>query len=393
VSDIDSKNLLVFLKSYARSNPLPLDADEVHSSYESAQQYAAGATAYAGQTIKALVNGQYKTYVLDGDSAPYTLTLVGGGSGGDVDPSQLKTYVQIVTDLPEVGAQQGVLYIAPDAKAGYIYNGSEFQKVFEDVQTLEQVTFSGSVTLSADPTQDMEAATKRYVDELVSNMETLAPGVVDSSNPLPETYVAGETWRVVEGGEYAGQNCEIGDLIICIRTLGDDESASNDDFIVVQANIDGAVVGPDSAVDSNIAVFDGATGKRIKDANVTLASLNDAIAKAHEHDNLEVLGTYTKTQDELVQEATDAANDAVSSALAEDGSINEAIETALEPYVSSDALSEKLGFDDDMTVKAYVDSAVGTSDEETTAAIAQAKQEAIDSANDSIEAALTIQEF
>lgn len=45
------------------------------------------------------------------------------------------------------------------------------------------------------------------------------------------------------------------------------------DFNVVQSNVDGAVVGPTTSVDNRIAVYDGATGKIIKDGGVTISSL------------------------------------------------------------------------------------------------------------------------
>ena len=63
---IETKNLLVAVKAYARGNAIPLDSSEVHESLEAAQTYAKSATTYAGQTIKVLQNGKYETYVLNG---------------------------------------------------------------------------------------------------------------------------------------------------------------------------------------------------------------------------------------------------------------------------------------------------------------------------------------
>ena len=62
---IESKDLLVAIKAYSRANALPLDASEVHDSLEAAQEYAASAKAYPGQTIKVFQNGAYETYVLN----------------------------------------------------------------------------------------------------------------------------------------------------------------------------------------------------------------------------------------------------------------------------------------------------------------------------------------
>ena len=46
----------------------------------------------------------------------------------------------------------------------------------------------------------------------------------------------GQTFRVAEAGTYAGQECEVGDLIIVISDYAD--SAKDSDFLVVQANVD-----------------------------------------------------------------------------------------------------------------------------------------------------------
>ena len=54
---------------------------------------------------------------------------------------------------------------------------------------------------------------------------------------LPSTHAIGDTYRVIEAGMYAGQNCEIGDLIIAITTSG----TSSSDWTVAQTNIDGAI--------------------------------------------------------------------------------------------------------------------------------------------------------
>ena len=211
---------------------------------------------------------------------------------------------------------------------------------------LAGATFTGTVTLAADPAQDLEAATKQYVDRLIAGIQTFEVGVVDSSTPLPATdYKAGQAFRVAEAGTYAGQSCEVGDLIICVKDYAA-EGASNADFMVVQSNLNGAVIGPDASTDANIAVFDGITGKRIKDSNVTLTSLQDAIAKAHEHTNKTQLDSYDKTQTELL------------------GEVDTKIATATADFVTSDSLTGTLG--NYVTTETYntkigqLDSEIGT---------------------------------
>lgn len=403
--ELDPKQLLVAIKSFARVNPIPLDADEVHSSLAAAEAYAASPVAYPGQTIKALVDGEYVSFVLNGTEPPFTLSKV-----GSVDADDLKTYVQVVEALPAEGMEQGVIYINTVDKKGYIYNGTEFVVIFQDVEQsvadleekietkapLDSPVFTGTVTLPADPTQDLEAATKQYVDRLIEGIVSCAPGVVDSENPLPqEGFKAGQTWRVAEAGEYAGRMCEPGDLIICITDYAP-ETASDDNFMVVQSNIDGAVTGPDASTDANVVIFDGVTGKKIADSSVTIASVQDAIAKAHEHANKEILDTFDKTQEEILEAA---ATDATSKVDAAKKELQTAIADAvadidLSGYVTTEALAARVGDIPETTdIKTYVDNAIGSGGTDSAEAIAKAKQEAIEASQTYTDNALTIIEY
>lgn len=425
---IPTNQLVVAAKVYSRAIPQPLDASEVYSTKEEALAYAASPTAYAGQTIKVLENGKYESYVLNGEAGAYTLDKIG------VDTSMVKNYVQVVASLPGEGQEQGVIYINTADNKGYIWDGSAYKVIFENVETedgsslseqlenitteLEQkadlsgATFTGSIILPADPTQDLEAVTKQYVDRLVAGLNEFTVGIVDSSTPLPATdYTVGQTFRVAEAGTYAGQECETGDLIIVIKDYEAD-SASNADFLVVQANVDGAVTGPDASTDANIVVFDGTTGRKIKDSTVTLASLQDAIAKAHEHTNKSILDSFTKNETELLSEVDSKINTALGDyATTEDladyvtqatydtkmGQLDSTIgtiQTNLNTKITADDLAERVGeIPAETTIKDYVDTAVGSGGADVANQILAAKNEAIQTAKEYTDSALTITEF
>ena len=421
---IDSKNLLVAVKAYAPANPLPLDARELYESLEAAQTYAKAANAYAGQTIKVLQNGKYETYVLNGETGSLTLDKVG------LDASAVKNYVQVVTSLPEE-KEQGVIYVNTTDSKGYIWTGTENKVIFEDVSglkteieekfskyaLLEGATFTGTVTLAADPTNNLEAVTKQYVDRLLEGINSFTVGIVDNAdNPLPKTgYKVGQTFRVAEAGTFAGQKCEAGDLILVIKDYAA-EGASDSDFLVIQSNVDGAVTGPKASTDANIAVFDGITGNKIKDSNITLTSLQDAIAKAHEHANKTQLDTYNKTQEELLQAAGDAVDkklEPINTALAGkvdsttlkdyytkvdiDGKltpITENLNTKVTALEVKEELKSRIGeIDEGTTVKQYIDTAVGSGGADVAKQILQAKNEAIAESKTYTDTALTIVEF
>lgn len=418
-----TNQLLVAVKAFSRANPLPIDSTSVYDSLSEAQTYAQAANAYAGQLITVKEDNTYNAYILDGEAGSYTLSKVG------VDASAVKNYVQVVTELPSTGQEQGVIYVNTTDNKGYIYNGSDFTTIFEDttdlssaVEALETevdgkaslagATFTGTVTLAADPQNNLEAATKQYVDRLVAGINDFTVGVVDSSTPLPATdYKVGQTFRVAEAGTYAGVECEAGDLIIVIKDYAA-EGASNSDFLVVQANVDGAVTGPDASTDANIVVFDGTTGRKIKDSTVTLASLQDAIAKAHEHVNKTQLDSFTKTETELLGEvdskiATALGDYATTEDLADyvtnetyqsDKAANDSrfgtIETNLNTKITATDLANKIGeIDEGTTVKEYVDTAVGSGGADVAEQILQAKTEAIQTAKEYTDTSLTITEF
>lgn len=457
---IESKSLLVWVKAMSRGQALPLDASEIYSTLAEAENYASSsAIAYAGQTIKAMTeDGKYHSYILQPSEAGYVLEEQGAASASD-----LKQYVMVVDELPESGQVEGVLYI--HGTDGQVWTGSAWRKVFWDVTAdvtavsdrvtvletemdakapIENPVFSGVVKVGED-----EVALKSYVEGLFANLTSAEPGIVDSDNPLPENYKAGQHFRVAEAGTYAGVACEVGDLILVVKNYNAD-TASNDDFMVLQANIDGAVTSTaETATIGEIVVFDAVTGKVIKGSGVQIASLNDAIAKMHEHANKDVLDSYDKTQTELLAAAkaeaeglVGAHETAVNEALANKADkattlagygitdayntaeidaklqtitdnlntkitgteVDEKVATAKEETLSeaataaSEALEARVGaIPADTTIKSYVDTAIGSGGTSSAEAIANAKQEAIDTSktytDEQISSALAVVEF
>ena len=458
MSTIESKNLLVWVKAMSRGQSLPLDASEIHDSLAEAEVYAASAIAYAGQTIKAkLEDGKYHEYILQPSESGYVLEEAGSVSSAD-----LKQYVLVVDTLPESGQEQGILYIC--GTTGSIWTGSAWKNVFWDVTTdiqsvsdkadeikkgldekapISNPVFSGTIKVDED-----EVALKSYVESLFAQLkESTVPGVVDATSGIPTGYKAGQSYRVSEAGTYAGVVCETGDLILVVKDYVED-TASNADFLVIQANIDGAVTSKsDTTTIGEVVVFDSVTGKIIAGSGVQISSLNDAISKSHEHANRAHLDTYNKTQAELLSAAKGEAQDIVdglgldakfegkadkAATLAGYGITDAYTKTEEDTYRrtleeninskisatevdekiantkndildeaaknSSDVLEERIGgIPADTTIQSYIDTAVGSGGTASATAIATAKQEAIDASNaytdEQITSALSIVEF
>lgn len=311
MANYEVKELLTVVKSYARSNPLALDSTALWDTQAEAENYAKQANAYAGQIITAKVDGEYKPFILQGENGNCTINPLGA------DPSQLKQYV-IVGTRPDSNQEQGVIYI--ENNIGYIWNGSDWSKVFEDVSSSitdfeERIgrleTDISTKANIANPeftgvakVEGKELATKEYADSIVAAAKSEVPIVIDDAHPFPsDAYKAGQKYVVAKDGTYLGQKCEIGDIILITKDYNKD-SASNSDGLVLQANIDGAVTGANSSVDGEIVVFNGVTGKVIKSSKINMSTISDVIAKAHEHANKDKLDTYDKTQTELLSEAS-----------------------------------------------------------------------------------------
>lgn len=92
-------------------------------------------------------------------------------------------------------------------------------------------------------------------------------GTSGTITALPASHKIGDTYRVTTAGSYAGVQCEVGDLVICI-TAG--TAANNAHWTVAQTNIDGAVTGPASSTDGRVALFSGTSGKVLKQSSYTI---------------------------------------------------------------------------------------------------------------------------
>lgn len=78
-------------------------------------------------------------------------------------------------------------------------------------------------------------------------------GTSGTVTSLPNNHRSGDTYRVVTAGSYAGQTCEIGDLVICIES---GTTANNAHWTVAQTNIDGAIT---NITSSTLSVSGGVT--------------------------------------------------------------------------------------------------------------------------------------
>lgn len=154
------------------------------------------------------------------------------------------------------------------------------------ITNLETADFAANVidtdvTLAADSDTRLatQKAVKAYADGLIAAANaTIYKGATDcSTNPNYPAADAGWLYRVSVGGKIggaSGTDVQAGDMFICTTdsTASGDQATVGANWNVIQANIDGAVVGPSSATDGNIVLFDGTTGKLIKNSSYSPSS-------------------------------------------------------------------------------------------------------------------------
>ena len=180
-----------------------------------------------------------------------------------VDASELASYdgsAEVVLNL--TAAQVGL---------GNVTNESK-ETMFADAA----LTGVPTAPTASSETSSTQIATTEFVQAVVDSKIAAADamifkGTIGASGTvqaLPAEHKTGWTYKVVDSTvTVGGVACEIGDMIVC---LADGTEANDADWAVIQANIDGAVTGPVSSVADHIAVFDGATGKVVKDSGFTI---------------------------------------------------------------------------------------------------------------------------
>lgn len=77
---------------------------------------------------------------------------------------------------------------------------------------------------------------------------------------LPANHTVGDTYVVKAAGNFAGEGCEAGDMIICVKS---GTTTANGDWSVIQRNLDGAVTGKSLTANTVILGNGGSTVKAL----------------------------------------------------------------------------------------------------------------------------------
>lgn len=233
--------------------------------------HAASAISYGGNAGLSSVNVEAALDELDNEKQPIDADLTSiagldsstaGAIASDGAGWIKKTYAQFKTALGLVKADVGL--------------GS-----VDNVQQLPLSYLDTDVALAAnsDTKVASQKATKAYIDQIVAAQDAMVfKGVIDaSSNPNYPAADRGHTYRISVAGKIGGAsgvNVEAGDLILCLTdgTAAGTQAGVGANWTISQTNIDGAVTGAVSSTDNDIALFNGTSGKVIKDSGVTIST-------------------------------------------------------------------------------------------------------------------------
>lgn len=164
--------------------------------------------------------------------------------------------------------------------------GSETQPVYFKQGVPTACSYTLNKTAPSSSSDDSTVPTSKAVWTAVSNgiaaadamiyRGTFAGGSTGEYGALTPFANNGWTYKVTTAGKINGKAVEIGDMLIC-NTDGTSAATSSNystiaaNWDVIQANIDGAVTGPSSSTNAHVAVFNGSSGKVIKDSGFTIA--------------------------------------------------------------------------------------------------------------------------
>lgn len=234
-------------------------------------------TSAANHYAPSTVSGQDKSASASGGTAGWSIDVVKGvtlntdGKGHVTGLSVTSAKIPENPTIPNAVTGTGL-------KVDKIVVGNEGSKV----KTSDKGITATAPSSSSD---DSTVPTSKAVWTAVSNgiatadamiyRGTIAGGSTGAYGTLTPFANNGWTYKVTTAGKIDGKAVEIGDMLIC-NTDGTSAATSSNystiaaNWDVIQANIDGAVTGPSSSTNAHVAVFDGSTGKVIKDSGFTI---------------------------------------------------------------------------------------------------------------------------
>jgi len=148
----------------------------------------------------------------------------------------------------------------------------------ESLEKISNKDTDNTLSANSDIKYPSQKAVKTYIDNIISAANALVyKGTIDcSGNPNYPAADAGWDYVVSVSGKIGGASgisVDVGDMLLCKvdSSASGDQATVGTNWNIIEKNIVGAVSGPDSAIDNNIALFDNTTGKIIKDSGKNIS--------------------------------------------------------------------------------------------------------------------------
>ena len=206
-----------------------------------------------------LLNGKISNLVVSSESdttQKLTFTLTNDNSSG------VQETIEVVTQHPNVTRKIAEFY---NANNNLLATGKLNGFVKLSDATNSTSSEGNGVAATPKAVKDALEAAQDYASGLIGGVGgamvfkgTLGTGGTVTALPT-SGYKAGWTYRVVTAGTYAGQKCEIGDLIIAVKDYVQATASASADWTVAQNNIDGAVTASENLTVDAVIVGDGDT--------------------------------------------------------------------------------------------------------------------------------------
>ncbi len=180
-----------------------------------------------------LKNGQATPVILGSVSIP-TVTESAAGAMSASDKSKL--------DGVDVGANKTIVDSALSSSSDNPVQNKAINAALGEKAPLASPAFTGTPTAptAASGTNSAVVATTAFVTSAISNALASAmtyKGAASAYSAITETpYKAGWCWIVSTAGTFAGQDCEVGDMVVANKAKG--SSAADSDFDVIQSNME-----------------------------------------------------------------------------------------------------------------------------------------------------------
>lgn len=170
----------------------------------------------------------YATTAARAGTAGYATTAANAAAAGSAGSAGTATTAGYATTAARAGTAGYATTAARAGTAGYASNAASAAYATTAGNATDATklplaggTMTGALTLNAAPTADLQAATKKYVDDSMSSvagpmrfMGTLGTGGTTTSLASAAAGNKGYSYKVITEGTYQSQSAKVGDLIV-----------------------------------------------------------------------------------------------------------------------------------------------------------------------------------